>query len=154
MDAKSSAVLCMVLGAFSAACSVALSAVVAHLPGVTASDLNALHSALQIQQFHAVALILLGLVFLHTGPSRLLLVTGFLFVSGTLLFSGNIYLRVLTGITAFRQLVPYAGGALILAWLTLGLGLFFSRLNPLLSADAQSTSPKQANPRPPRQTPQ
>ncbi len=135
MESKSSGLVMMVLGALSAAISVALSAVVAHLPGLQQADLNALHSALQVQQFHAVALLILGLVMLQVGSSRVLLFAGLLFVSGSLLFSGNIYLRLIAGISTFRQWVPFGGGALILAWLCLALGLFFSRLNPLLSSD-------------------
>ena len=112
----------IVLGAFSAASSVGLSAAIAHLPAVAATDLSALHAALQVQQFHALSLLILGVLMLRTGATKLLTVSGFLFVAGTLLFSGNIYLRILSGFSAFRSLVPYGGGALILAWLVMALG--------------------------------
>jgi uncharacterized membrane protein YgdD (TMEM256/DUF423 family) len=129
------------LGAFSAASSVGLSAAIAHLPAVAAGDVSALNAALQVQQFHALSLLILGLLMVRTGATRLLTVAGFLFVAGTLLFSGNIYLRVLSGFSLFRPLVPYGGGALILAWLVMALGAMLSPLNPILSDDMKSTNP-------------
>jgi uncharacterized membrane protein YgdD (TMEM256/DUF423 family) len=152
MAFKSIPLVCIAIGAFSAASSVGMSAAIAHLPAVAAADVNALHAALQVQQFHALALLILGLLMLRTTATSLLTIAGILFVIGTLFFSGNIYLRVLSGFSAFRSLVPFGGGALILAWLAMALGALLSPLNPLLSDDLKSTNPEREAQKPLKRT--
>jgi uncharacterized membrane protein YgdD (TMEM256/DUF423 family) len=46
---------------------------------------------------------------------------GWLFVVGTVLFQGNLYLISLTGIRAFLMLTPLGGLCLMLAWLLMAL---------------------------------
>ena len=79
-----------------------------------------LHSAVQMQLFHAPVLLVLGL----WGAARqrshgALLLAAVLFALGVVLFSGLIYLRVLTGFSALNQLVPTGGMALMAGWLAL-----------------------------------
>lgn len=79
-----------------------------------------LHSAVQMQLFHAPVLLALGL----WGAARqrsnwALLLAAVLFALGVVLFSGLIYLRVLSGFSALNQLVPTGGMALMAGWLVL-----------------------------------
>ena len=87
----------VLLGALSAACSVGLAAVAAHLPGKAQSLHATLQTALQMHQFHALALILTGLLLWQLGASR----------------------------SFFRALVPAGGAAFILGWFTLAMGVIW-----------------------------
>lgn len=79
-----------------------------------------LQLAVQIQLFHALALLATG-IWARLQPSRWLVAGGTLFVLGMLLFCGLIYLRIFTGAEALRPLVPWGGTSLMVAWLCLGL---------------------------------
>ncbi|MEW5678601.1 DUF423 domain-containing protein [Comamonas kerstersii] len=83
-----------------------------------------LQMAVQQQMFHALALLGVGMLALTGRGNRWICASGGLFVLGVLLFSGLIYLRTLTGVEAFRPLVPWGGSCLMLAWLLLGIGGF------------------------------
>ncbi len=97
--------LFVLLGALSAAASVALGAYGAHgLPGEAATTWG---KAVDYQALHAVGLILIGLL-AGRWPGRAVRVAGGLLLAGTLLFSGNLYLLVLTGVRGL--------GWLALAW--------------------------------------
>ncbi len=79
-------------------------------------------SALDQHQFHALGLLLVGLACRVVTPSRWLVASGVLMVVGMCLFSFNIYAYALLGWDALEKLVPWGGGAWILAWLSLAVG--------------------------------
>ncbi|XP_055904475.1 transmembrane protein 256 homolog isoform X2 [Eupeodes corollae] len=62
--------------------------------------------------FHSIALMAVPL-------ARRPLLTGSLMVTGTMLFSGILYYRALSGDKALSRLAPMGGFCLIVAWLTL-----------------------------------
>ncbi|MDP2824477.1 MAG: DUF423 domain-containing protein [Sulfuritalea sp.] len=116
--------LFLILGALSAAASVALGAAAAHTLAERAAALQAwFHTALQYHQFHALGLLIAGLIAAHLPTSRWIIAAGTLMVVGTLLFSGNLYLRSLADFHALHALTPFGGGAFILAWLALAIGV-------------------------------
>lgn len=118
--------LFFVCGALSAAISVALGAAGAHmlvnLPELAQSWFR---TALQYQQFHALGLLATGLL---TGrfASRWITLAGWLMITGTLLFCGNLYLRSLADFHALHMVTPWGGGAFILGWLALAAGIITS----------------------------
>jgi len=115
--------LFLVLGALSAALSVALGAAATHaLSGLPAGAQSWFQTALHYQQFHALGLMIVGLVAIRYS-SAWLAAAGWLMVVGTLLFSGNLYLRSLADFHALHAVTPFGGGAFILAWLTLAIGV-------------------------------
>jgi uncharacterized membrane protein YgdD (TMEM256/DUF423 family) len=115
--------LFLALGALSAASSVALGAAANHaLAERLANTLAWFQTALQYQQFHALGLMIVGLVAIRV-PSRWTIAAGWLMLAGTLLFSGNLYLRSLANFHALHVVTPFGGGAFILAWLALALGV-------------------------------
>ena len=97
--------------------SVAVSATAAHGLHIAPQDAQALAWAVDLQRFHALALIALTLMGLVRGRNRLRTLAGLLFVLGTVLFSLNIELRILHGIEALRPAAPWGGSAWMLAWL-------------------------------------
>ena len=112
----------ILLGALSAAASVALSAAAAHMP-VLQDAAATLNTALAQQQFHALGLIAVGTLLARV-QSRWLTASGTLMLLGTVLFCFNLYARLIWGWDAARAAVPWGGSAFILSWLALGLGVW------------------------------
>lgn len=53
-------------------------------------------------------------------PGTASTLAGWLFVAGTVLFSGSLYALVLTGVRALGAVTPFGGVAFIAGWLALG----------------------------------
>ena len=117
--------LFMVLGALLAAAWVALSAASSHIPALQSAG-PALAASLAQHQFHALGLLLLGLL-MRVRASRWLLASGGLMLLGFLLFCLNIDARLLSGWDGARALVPWGGMAFILSWLCLLVGVLGDR---------------------------
>jgi hypothetical protein len=111
------------VGAFSACTSVAFSAAFAHLPVFSEGLPAAVQTALSQQQFHSLGLLFNGLVIGVFGASRWFHAAGWLMVLGLLFFSFNLYARYVLGWDALRALVPWGGGAWMVAWLCVALGV-------------------------------
>jgi uncharacterized membrane protein YgdD (TMEM256/DUF423 family) len=104
--------------------AVAMSAVTAHaLPGrLDAHGLHAVESAVQMQGWHALALVLTGLM----RASRLRNLAGGAFLLGMVLFCGSIYAGELGGIH-IGPTAPMGGVLLMAGWLLLAAGAVFER---------------------------
>jgi uncharacterized membrane protein YgdD (TMEM256/DUF423 family) len=119
-----SARIFLFLGAVFAAVSIVLGAAAAHaLAGLPAAAQGWFQTALHYHQFHALGLVAVGLVAAHRPASRWVVAAGALMVVGTLLFSGNLYLRSLADFHALHAVTPFGGGAFILGWLVLAVGV-------------------------------
>ena len=110
-------------GALSACTSVVFSAAFAHLPVFAGGVPVMVQTALTQQQFHSLGLLFTGLALRVCEPSRWLQAAGWLMLAGLVLFSFNLYARSVMGFDGLRALVPWGGGAWIMAWLSLALGL-------------------------------
>ena len=103
-----------------AAASVLLAAYVAHLGAdLPAPALRSLQSALQMQQVHSLALLLVAWMGMGPRAHPLHLWSGVLFLLGLLMFSVNIELIHLAGIDLLRVFTPYGGMAFVAGWLLL-----------------------------------
>ena len=112
------------------AATVLLAAYTAHMgESLSPAALRSVHSAMQMQQFHVLALLMVGTIALLHSPSKTLLLSAALFTAGLLMFSLNICLIHLAGITVFRAFTPYGGMAFVAAWLTLAAWAWRLRLN-------------------------
>jgi len=105
------------LGAFAGLLAVAAAAGAAHL-AVDASQSRAVGSAVQMQGWHALALLACGLWGARGG--RLVHAAAASFAAGTLLFCGTVYAGVLGG-PHLGVLAPVGGSLLMLGWALLGL---------------------------------
>ena len=76
-------------------------------------------TAARYQFYHALGLIIIFLLSPHNLKLSLLNISGWLMVTGTLLFSGSLYIYVLSGIKTFAMITPIGGALMIAAWLTL-----------------------------------
>jgi uncharacterized membrane protein YgdD (TMEM256/DUF423 family) len=112
----------LALGALAGALAVAMAAASAHALSerLDAKALEAVRGAVQMQGWHAIALVLTGLWLMRAPPlaHQLGTLAGFGFLIGALLFCGAIYAHRLAGLT-IGPIAPIGGITLILAWLLL-----------------------------------
>lgn len=117
--------LFLLIGASSAGLSVALGAVGAHrLQADNPLFRQWFETAVQYQQLHAVGLLCTGMLLQRLPASGWIRLAGVLMVLGTLLFSGNLYLRTLLDFHVFHAVTPAGGMALISAWCCLAIGVW------------------------------
>ena len=108
------------LGALSAGIAVALGAFGAHAlkTRLDANLLAVFETGVRYQMYHAFALLAVAWAW-SRWPGSVLLASGWLFVAGTLLFSGSLYLLSLTGVRWLGAVTPLGGVAWLAAWLCL-----------------------------------
>jgi len=109
-----------VLGAFSGFLGVALGAFAAHglKERLDPQMLATFEVGVRYQMYHALAL--LGVAWAITKwPGTAALAAGWLFVAGTLIFSGSLYLLALSGLRWLGAITPVGGLAFLAGWLCL-----------------------------------
>jgi uncharacterized membrane protein YgdD (TMEM256/DUF423 family) len=99
---------------------VIMAALAAHaLPGrVSPADLGFVHTAIEMQMWHALALFGCGLLARQMPGNRLVAIAGVGFALGTLLFCGAIYVLALVG-TDLPAVAPAGGFFTMLGWVSL-----------------------------------
>ncbi|MGH8617780.1 MAG: DUF423 domain-containing protein [Burkholderiales bacterium] len=109
-----------VLGCLSAFLGVALGAFAAHglKPHLAADLLAVFEVGVRYQMYHALALLAVAWACAQR-PCRLAVVAGWLFVAGTVLFSGSLYALSLTGVRWLGAVTPVGGAAFLAGWLCL-----------------------------------
>ena len=112
------------LGALSALIGVIAGAFGAHaLRGrLTPELLQVFETGARYQLFHALALVLVGLA-IERASRPALRRAGWLFVAGTVLFSGSLYALALSGVRAWGAVTPLGGLCFIAGWAALAWGL-------------------------------
>ena len=108
------------IGSLCAFVGVGLGAFGAHaLKGRLDADMLATFEVgVRYQMYHAFAL--LALAWAHTRwPGAVLTASGWLFVAGTVLFSGSLYALSLSGVRGLGAITPVGGLALLAGWLCL-----------------------------------
>lgn len=108
------------LGALSAFVAVAAGAFGAHglKSRLTPELLAVFETGARYQMFHALALLAVAWA-QSRWPGGAATWSGWLFVAGTLLFSGSLYALALTGARWMGAITPVGGLALLLGWLCL-----------------------------------
>ncbi|RMG69255.1 MAG: DUF423 domain-containing protein [Bacteroidetes bacterium] len=82
---------------------------------LTPDQLDAFETAVRFQMYHAFLLLGLALLWRLAGPSPSLRVAGWAGLAGTVLFSGSIYLLVLSPLKP-GLVTPLGGLVLMVAW--------------------------------------
>jgi uncharacterized membrane protein YgdD (TMEM256/DUF423 family) len=88
----------------------------------TSGRLETFETAVKYQFYHALALIMLGIL-MNNQQHSLYHYSGYSFLIGTLIFSGSLYILCLTGITKFGMVTPLGGVLMIAGWVFLMLGI-------------------------------
>ncbi len=120
--------LFFILAGLSGAISVILGAFGAHAlrDRITPDLLDTFKTGVNYQMYHALALVGIALAFSRLPGSTLLGIAGWLFIAGTILFSGSLYLLVTTGVRWLGAITPFGGLAFIAGWFCLVLAFLRS----------------------------
>ena len=120
--------LFITLGALSGLLAVAAGAFGAHAlrDRLSADMLSVFQTGVSYQMYHALALLAVGslLARFSTDGSVWLTASGWLFVAGSVLFSGSLYLLAVSGTTWLGAITPLGGLAFLLGWLALAIGIW------------------------------
>ncbi|MBI4246110.1 MAG: DUF423 domain-containing protein [Candidatus Rokubacteria bacterium] len=114
--------LFLVLGSLSAFLAVALGAFAAHgLRGRLGPDMLAtFETGARYHMFHALGLLAAAWA-ASRWPGGAAIAAGWLFVAGTVIFSGSLYLLSVSGQRWLGAITPLGGAAFLLGWLALAV---------------------------------
>ncbi|MCU0615526.1 MAG: DUF423 domain-containing protein [Gemmatimonadaceae bacterium] len=114
--------LFLMIGSLSAGLSVAAGAFGAHAlrARLEPRQLEVFETAARYQMYHALAIVLVAWAATRF-TSSLVNVSGWLFLAGTVLFSGSLYAMTFTGIRALGAITPIGGVCFIAGWICLAL---------------------------------
>jgi uncharacterized membrane protein YgdD (TMEM256/DUF423 family) len=112
----------LMLGALSGAIAVAAGAFGAHAlqSRVEPRLVEVFETGARYQMFHALALLAVAWAATRW-PGSLTTASGWLFVAGTMVFSGSLYAMTFTGIRALGAITPIGGVCFIAGWICLAL---------------------------------
>ncbi len=115
--------LFFILGSLSGGLAVALGAFGAHAlrARLTPDLLTTFETGVRYQMYHALALLAVAAAITRWSASNLPNVAGWLFVAGTVLFSGSLYLLCFTHKRWLGAVTPFGGLAFIAGWVCLAL---------------------------------
>lgn len=126
---SSTARLFLALGTINAALAVTLGAFGAHAlrSRVTPEMLAVYHTGSQYHFYHALGLLAVGMIAMHSPEVPFLRLAGWLMTLGIVLFSGSLYLLAISGTRWLGAVTPLGGVAFIAAWLLLAVGTIRTR---------------------------
>lgn len=119
------------LGALNAFIAVSFGAFAAHKlkDSLTADYLAVIHTAADYQLYHALGLILIGLL-IQRGDTKCNRRAGWLMLAGIIIFSGSLYILGLTSIKWLGMITPVGGICLLTAWFILMLAHLWPQVDP------------------------
>jgi uncharacterized membrane protein YgdD (TMEM256/DUF423 family) len=115
----------MFVGALMAFVGVGLGAFGAHgLRGRLSPEMLAVfETGVRYQMYHALALLAIAAL-MARAEGRAMLVAGWSFTAGILLFSGSLYALALSGVTMLGAVTPIGGVAFLIGWAALAIAAF------------------------------
>ncbi len=113
-----------ILGSLLGGSGVALGAFGAHAlkKRLAPELLETFETGVRYQMYHALALLIVAISLARWTNSSFVIAGGWLFVVGTVLFSGSLYLLAFTGMRKLGAITPLGGIAFIAGWTLLVLG--------------------------------
>ncbi|KHG40638.1 MULTISPECIES: DUF423 domain-containing protein [Aphanizomenon] len=89
---------------------------------ISERSLEIFDTGARYQMYHALGLLLVAILMSRLeSPPTTLLVSGWLFIIGVVIFSGSLYAISLTGIKSLGAVAPLGGLALMLGWAALAV---------------------------------
>ena len=106
------------IGAILGFIGVALGAFGAHgLRGRLSPEMLAIfETGVRYQMYHVFAILIIAAAIGHLGTARVLVIAGWCFFAGILLFSGSLYVLSLTGVGTLGAITPLGGVLLLAGW--------------------------------------
>lgn len=113
----------LLIGALAGFIGVALGAFGAHglRTRVSPEMLAVFETGVRYQMYHALALLLTAATIGRLGDARLLVIAGWFFVAGIVLFCGSLYALTLSGVSMLGAITPIGGLAFLIGWACLAL---------------------------------
>ena len=113
----------LLIGALSGFFAVALGAFAAHglRTRLPPDMLTVFETGVRYHMYHTLALLAVATAIGRLGDARLLVVAGWLFTAGIVVFSGSLYLLAMTGTSALGAITPIGGVLLLVGWASLAL---------------------------------
>ena len=113
----------LLVGALSGFFGVGLGAFGAHglRSRLSPEMLAVFETGVRYQMYHAFALLITAAAVVRFGDARLLVIAGWFFVAGTVLFSGSLYALALTSVSTLGAVTPIGGLAFLVGWACLAL---------------------------------
>jgi uncharacterized membrane protein YgdD (TMEM256/DUF423 family) len=120
--------LFLALGSLNAMLAVILGAFGAHglKSRLTIDLLTTFNTGVQYHFYHALGLIVVGLIAMHLPVTALLKWSGWLMFAGIIIFSGSLYVLSIFNMRWLGMVTPVGGLAFIIAWLTLVMAIIKS----------------------------
>jgi uncharacterized membrane protein YgdD (TMEM256/DUF423 family) len=100
---------------------------------VEAETIQTFQTGVQYQLYHAIALVLVGML-IEKYPGNFLRFAGWFFIAGIILFSGSLYLLVLlkatetVGLTKIGLITPFGGISFIAGWVCLFISMLQKKI--------------------------
>ncbi len=118
--------LILVAGAIAMALAVVLGAFGAHgLKSKISADMMAVYqTGVQYHFYHALGVLLIGLLVQHFPQVNLLHWSAWVLLAGIVLFSGSLYVLSVTGVRVLGAITPIGGVLFIAGWLMLAAGVW------------------------------
>lgn len=112
-------------GALMGALGVGIGAFAAHgLRGrLTPEMLTVFETGVRYHMYHALALLLTAAMMARVN-GRAVVIAGWSFLAGIVLFSGSLYALALTGVSTLGAITPLGGVAFLIGWLALLIAAF------------------------------
>lgn len=120
--------LFLILGAIAMALAVMLGAFGAHglKSRLSQEMLDIFETGVSYHFYHAIGLLILGIIARYLPDSSLLHWSGWLMVAGILVFSGSLYLLSSSGIRWLGAITPIGGLCFIASWILLAIAVWKS----------------------------
>jgi uncharacterized membrane protein YgdD (TMEM256/DUF423 family) len=118
--------LFLMLGSANAMLAVILGAFGAHAlkARLDESLLKVYHTGVEYHFYHALGLILIGIIAMNIPANTWIKSSGWMMFSGIILFSGSLYLLSILNIRWLGMITPIGGLLFIFAWLSLCVAIF------------------------------
>jgi len=119
----------LIAGSLNAMLAVMLGAFAAHGLKKTLADdlLNVFQTGVQYHFYHALGLIAVGLIAMQI-QSPTIKLSGWLMLTGIVLFSGSLYLLAISGMRWLGMVTPFGGVCFIVAWAMLAWAIYLQQL--------------------------
>lgn len=83
---------------------------------LTPEMLSVFETGVRYQMYHVFALLIVSAAIGHFGQARLLVIAGWAFIAGIVVFSGSLYALALTGTGVLGAITPFGGLGFLIGW--------------------------------------
>ena len=114
----------IIAGATFLALAIVLGAFGAHIikSKVSPEDLVIFETGVRYQTYHALGLMFIGLIGFHV-QQNVIVIPSLMITAGIIIFSGSLYILVLSGVRWLGSITPIGGLSFIAGWILLAVNL-------------------------------